>query len=192
VRWGRVLRRRHRRLAHEAGFTLPELLTVLAILGTVITAITAVFVTGTHAEADMNDRFQAQQQTRLALMKVRRDIRCARSATVTGYSLTLTLPSLCKSGQGATTWSVVQLGPSRYGLFRCAADVCGASGRKWGDHLVYDSASPSNVPPFVLLPATQTTRPRVQVTLPVDLRPNRVGGVYTLVDAIALWNGSKA
>lgn len=189
MRWRGVVRRRRRALAPEHGFTLPELLTVLAILGTVITGIIGVFVSGTHAEADMNNRFQAQQATRLALSKVGRDIRCAQSAVTTGFSLTLTLPSWCKSGQGSITWSVVQLGPSRYGLFRCKADICDASGQKWGDHLVYD---PSSTLPFIPLPATATTKPRVQVSLPVDLHPNRVGGLYTLVDAIALWNGSKA
>ncbi len=188
MRWSRALRRHPRRLKQEAGFTLPELLTVLAILGTVITAITAVFVTGTHAEADMNDRFQAQQGARLALMKVRRDIRCARTATTTGYSLTLTFPTSvsCRSAQGAgaVTWTVTQLGPSRYGLFR--------AGRKWSDHLEFHPSDPTSVPAFTLLDATVTTRPRVQVTLPVDLHPNRVGGLYTLADAIALWNGSKS
>jgi prepilin-type N-terminal cleavage/methylation domain-containing protein len=188
VRWRGVVRRRRRTLAHEHGFTLPELLTVLAILGTVITGIIGVFVSGTHAEADMNNRFQAQQETRLALSKVGRDIRCAQSAVTTGFSLTLTLPSWCRPGQGSITWSVVQLGPSRYGLFRCKAAICGASGQRWGDHLVYDASS---APPFSLVAATATTKPRVRLSLPVDLHPDRVGGLYTLQDAIALWNGSK-
>jgi prepilin-type N-terminal cleavage/methylation domain-containing protein len=185
VRHARGLRGR---LSREDAFTLPELITVLAILGTVLTAITTVFVSGTHAENDMNNRFQAQQTARLALARVRRDIRCANLAQIqnSGSSLTLTLPSGCKAGQGSITWSAVWLGTSRYGLFRCpAATPCDATGAKWADYLTSNT-------PFSLLSATETTRPRVQVTLPVDRDSSNATGSYTLVDAIALRNGSHA
>jgi prepilin-type N-terminal cleavage/methylation domain-containing protein len=177
------------RLRREDAFTLPELLAVLAILGTVLTGITAVFVSGTHAEADMNNRFQAQQTARVALSKLRRDIRCANVATTdpSGSSLMLTLPSSCKGGPASITWSAVQIDTSpRYGLFRCAGITpCDATGAKWADYL-------TSATPFSLLSATPTTRPRVQVTLPVDRQPSNASGSYTLMDAIALWNGSHA
>jgi prepilin-type N-terminal cleavage/methylation domain-containing protein len=175
------------RLSREDAFTLPELLAVLAILGTVLTGITAIFVSGTHAEADMNNRFQAQQTARVALAKLRRDIRCANLAvtSASGSSLTLTLPTGCKSGQGSITWSAAPLGTSRYGLYRCSGSTCDATGAKWADYLTSNTL-------FSPLSATQTTRPRVQVTLPVDRDPSNATGSYTLVDAIALWNGSHA
>jgi prepilin-type N-terminal cleavage/methylation domain-containing protein len=182
VKRARALRSR---LTREDAFTLPELLTVLAILGTVLTGITAVFVSGTHAEADMNNRFQAQQTARVALSKLRRDIRCANVAVTSGSSVTLTLPTGCKSGQGPITWSAVLLGTSRYGLYRCAATTCDATGAKWADYLTNNAL-------FSLLSATPTSRPRVQVTLPVDRDSTNTSGSYTLVDAIALWNGSHA
>jgi prepilin-type N-terminal cleavage/methylation domain-containing protein len=182
------------RLKREDAFTLPELLTTLAILGTVLTAITTVFVSGTHAEGEMNNRFQAQQNTRLALSKVRRDIRCANLAEVkdSGASLTLTLPTGCKSGQGSITWSAVSLGTNRYGLFRCPAITCDATGAKWADYLTSDPGTTTPPTVFSLLSATQTIRPRVQVTLRVDRDSSKASGSYTLVDAIALWNGSHA
>jgi prepilin-type N-terminal cleavage/methylation domain-containing protein len=192
VRRARALRSR---LKHEDAFTLPELLTTLAILGTVLTAITTVFVSGTHAEGDMNNRFQAQQNARLALSKVRRDIRCANFATIdpSGSSLTLTLPTRCKSGQGSITWSTVPLGTNRYGLFRCPSpSACDATGAKWADYLTSDPGTTTAPTVFSLLSATQTTRPRVQVTLRVDRDSSKASGSYTLVDAIALWNGSHA
>ena len=47
------------RLAQEEGMTLIELLTTMAILGFVMSGIVGVFVSGLHAEVDMNQRFQA-------------------------------------------------------------------------------------------------------------------------------------
>jgi prepilin-type N-terminal cleavage/methylation domain-containing protein len=191
VRRVRALRSR---LKREDAFTLPELLTVLAILGTVLTAITTIFVSGTHAENDMNNRFQAQQTARVALSKLRRDIRCANVAVTqaSGSSLTLTLPTGCKTGQGSITWSAVPLGTNRYGLFRCPATTCDATGAKWADYLTSDPGTTTPPTVFSLLGATQTTRPRVQVTLRVDRDSSKASGSYTLVDAIALWNGSHA
>ena len=51
----------------EAGYTLIEMLTVLLIFGTVMTALMTLFVQGTNAEADMNNRFQSQQEARVGL-----------------------------------------------------------------------------------------------------------------------------
>ena len=49
----------------EEGYTLIELIVVMAILGTVVAGLTTVFVSGSAAELDLNLRFQAQQQGRL-------------------------------------------------------------------------------------------------------------------------------
>ena len=81
MRWKKLSRP-----AHERGFTLIELLIVMVIMGVVTTAVTTLFVTGSNAELDMNNRFQAQVNARLALDKVRREIHCANVATPTGSS----------------------------------------------------------------------------------------------------------
>ena len=96
-----------RRLRSERGYTLIEMLTVLVIMGVVTGSLTAVFVQASNAEADMNNRFQAQLTARLALDKMRREVHCASVATPTGVSssVTLTLPSYCKTGSGSITWS---------------------------------------------------------------------------------------
>jgi len=49
------------RLGAERGYSLVELLTVMAIMGVVMTGVTALLVQGSNAEVDMNGRFQAQQ-----------------------------------------------------------------------------------------------------------------------------------
>ena len=60
------------RLAAEHGYSLVELVTVVAILTIVISSLTTVFVSASNGELDMNRRFQAQQNARLAMDKLRR------------------------------------------------------------------------------------------------------------------------
>ncbi len=87
----------HARLSDESGFTLIEMLVVLAILGIVLAALTGLFLSGTRTANDQNGRFQAQQQARLALDKLRREIHCGGAITTpSGYpssSVTITLGS---------------------------------------------------------------------------------------------------
>lgn len=123
------------RLAGEHAFTLPELLSVLAILGVVLAALTTMFLSGTNAERQANLRFESQQNARMALSKLRREVRCAQGATPTSSSVTLTMGTTCTIAQGTVTWTAVPLGTSRYGLFRCQALTCDASGTKWADYL---------------------------------------------------------
>ena len=66
-----------RRLAAEHGYSLSEMLVVLAILGIVLAALTQLFVSASTAQVDMTRRFEAQQNMRLALDKLRREIHCA-------------------------------------------------------------------------------------------------------------------
>lgn len=90
-------------LACERGYTLFELLQVTVILGIVLTGLTVLFVRATNAELQMNERFQAQQNARLAVDKMRREIHCASGITPTGAatSITVTLPAQCPSAGGS-------------------------------------------------------------------------------------------
>src|SRR6476660_9201566 len=99
------MRARVRRVAAaQDGFTLPELLVVLAILGIVLAALTQLFTSGLLTEKDQTNRTQAQQDGRVALDKLRREIHCASSVTPTsGYpvsSVTVTLGSYCQGTGG--------------------------------------------------------------------------------------------
>ena len=95
-----------RRLLAEQGYSLIEMLVVLVIMGVVMTSLTTVFVQASNSETDMNNRFQAQLTAKLALDKVRREVHCATVVTPTGVSssVTITLPSYCKTGSGSITW----------------------------------------------------------------------------------------
>src|SRR5262249_28973731 len=141
-------------LAHRVksggGYTLPEMITVLAILGFVLSGLLAIFVSGTRAETNMNKRFQAEQQTRTSLSQLRREIHSANAAqtnaaavtdaaTVNASVLTLSFGPYCTnppaSGNYQVTYCAVTIGVQRYGLYRQAGTTCGVGGRRVADYL---------------------------------------------------------
>ena len=179
--------RLRRRLAAEDGYTFTELVTVLAILGTVLAALTALFVSATKAEIDMNERFQAQQNARLALNKIRREIHCARTATALAdgrpfaTALTLTPASTNPSSYCNTTqasWCTEALGASRWGLFRKPGTTCDATGVKVADYMTQ-----ANV--FDYAPPTAETLATIGVDVRVDIAADG-SRVYRLQDRIAM------
>jgi prepilin-type N-terminal cleavage/methylation domain-containing protein len=195
-----VLARLRARLRPEGGFTLVELITVVSILGIVLAGILAVFVAGIRAEVDMNERFQAQQEARLALASMRKEIRCAKDAQTTVPTtstdpsdagtfsrVTLTLGGSCVAGGDPAltypiTWCVEKLDTKRYALFRRAGSACNApTGTKKADRLTKDAV-------FKL--DTTSMRTRLQVSLPVDANPSKNGGSYLLEDSIMLRNAA--
>ena len=73
----RIAIRVARRLAGEAGYTLTELITVMAILAIVLAGLTAMFHRGIRAEVRASRELEAQQNARLALDRMRRELHCA-------------------------------------------------------------------------------------------------------------------
>jgi prepilin-type N-terminal cleavage/methylation domain-containing protein len=136
----------------QAGFTLIEMIVTMAILSVVLGGLTTLFVQGDHAETDLNERFLAQQQVRLAISAMRNDGHHACNATVTGGTSVLFYywDSAPANGDNAecptsevkspafttancttalcTTWCTRLVG-SVYKLYRLpGASTCGASG----------------------------------------------------------------
>ncbi len=174
-----------RRLREERGYTLTELLTVMAILGTVLAGLTTVFVSGSKAEVDMNKRFQAQQETRVALDKLRREVHCASVAsTATAASVTLTIP--CVAGQ-TVTWCTAAVGSAtnRFRLYRAVGGTCNATvGTRWADYL-----TTGNV--FAYTAQSSTDLAKLHVDLPVSVHATKTQGRYELVDDIVFRNSSR-
>jgi prepilin-type N-terminal cleavage/methylation domain-containing protein len=162
-------RRLLRALRRERGYTLVEMLTTLSILGVVMGALGTLFVSATNSEADMNNRFRAQQTARIALDKMRREVHCASTATPgnasgASSSVTLTLASFCKtlpqplptplpsycstsSGQTtcSVTWCTRNVAANRNALYRVTGSTCGTSGGvKWADYLVATGSAPAS------------------------------------------------
>ncbi len=180
------MRKLLRRLSAEDGYSVTELLTVLAILATVVTPIVLLFASGSKAQIEMNQRFQAQQNARLALAKLRRDVHCAASATTVPAAsanasrVTLTPPA---SGCGtalttATTWCTLPVATSRWALYRKPGTTCDTAGVKVADYL-----TAANV--FVYTPRSTSRLATLRVDFPVDVDA-KAGSSYRLQDELAL------
>jgi Tfp pilus assembly protein PilW len=197
-----VIARLRARLAQEEGMTLIELLWTLGILSFVLSGIIAVFVSGLHSEFDMNQRFEAQQEARLALQTIRTDLRTA--CTVTGPD-GVSAPTANSSAvilgfcsDSTTTWSSTPLSystwcarsqggtPAHYGLIRESVSdancTTGTTGLKEADWLTTNA---------VFTPVlTSGQRPQLTVSVPVDAYPTNTTGVYKLADTITLRNAA--
>jgi prepilin-type N-terminal cleavage/methylation domain-containing protein len=168
----------------ERGYTLVEMLTVLVIFGTLMGALMTLFVQATNAETDMNNRYRAQQQARLALDRLRREAHCATAVTSASQSsVTLSLPSYC--GNGSVTWCTVSLGASRYGLFRKTGTSCGSTGVRYADYLTSANVFPSYTAQSTTALAT------LKVDFPVNVKPKRTVDLYELKDDIVLRNSTR-
>jgi prepilin-type N-terminal cleavage/methylation domain-containing protein len=200
------LERLRERLSDESGFTLAEMIVVVAIMGIVIAGLTQLFISGSRAEVNLSNRFQAQQQSRLALDALRREIHCASGVTAPSYpatAITITLASSCATAGGGTTvvWCTQQLNANggtsapltnRYLLWRYAttgAVTCGTTtgGSKRADYLSTGSVF------TMYYPATACTRGKLSVDLPVRVSAGGgSAGVYELRDDIVLRNVQRA
>jgi prepilin-type N-terminal cleavage/methylation domain-containing protein len=142
------------RLGQERGVTLTELLVVLVILAIVLAAMTTLFVSAGTSQVEQTNRVDAQQEARVALDALRRELRCASSAVVTASSLTVTLPGYCQKPVAATsaqfTWCAVG-SAAPYALWRYEGTACTGTGRERADELVsssifsYNRANPGPV-----------------------------------------------
>jgi prepilin-type N-terminal cleavage/methylation domain-containing protein len=182
------------RLAQEDGMTLIEMVTTMAILGIVLSGIVAVFSSGLHAEVDMDQRFQAQQNARLALVQIRSDARSACLApTIGGSGASVTLSYGC-SGGVATSWvtwcASSSGGVAPFGLYRQTTQTCAYNnGTKRADALECAAAGGSCASPVFAYSAVSGSRPQLQVNLPVDANLNNGNvGAYTLTDTVTLRN----
>jgi prepilin-type N-terminal cleavage/methylation domain-containing protein len=206
------------RLRTERGYSLIEMLVVLVVMGIVMGGLTTVFVSATNAEADMNNRFQAQLTARLALDKVRREVHCATAATPTAQaaSVTLSLPSYCKtlpqplpspipsycstqldgSVSCSVTWCTQSVATDRFALYRVTGSTC-SGGVKWADYLVPTSSAPTCSSPtalciFTFTDHTTSSRSKLHVDFPVNVKPAKTTELYELVDDIVLRNSPRS
>jgi prepilin-type N-terminal cleavage/methylation domain-containing protein len=185
-----------RALRGERGYSLIEMLIVLSITSVVMGSLTVLFIQASNAELDMNSRFQAQQEARLALDKMRREVHCASMATPAGQSssVTLTLPNYCKTGSGSITWCTRNVDTNRYALYRVVGSSC-SGGVKWADYLVPTSSAPvcsGALCIFTYTAQSTTSLAKLHVDFPVNLKPSKSVELYELVDDIVLRNSSRA
>jgi prepilin-type N-terminal cleavage/methylation domain-containing protein len=176
-----MMARIRRLLMQESGYSLIELLQVTAILAVVMGALTTVFVRAMNSELDMNQRFQAQQEARLAVDKMRREIHCATAVTPSGTSssITITLPAQCPTS-GGTQITVVYdtqlVSTGRYRLRRAGVRIA--------DYVTSPNAFTYTAPAI-------GTLGKLHLDLPVNVRPNQARETWKLAADIVLRNTTR-
>jgi type II secretory pathway pseudopilin PulG len=185
------MRTRLRRLvACEAGYSLVELLQVAAILAVVLGALTTLFVAAMNSEVEMNRRFQAQQDARLAVDRLRREIHCASAVAPTGMSasITITLPAQCPTAGGTAgdppatvVYDTEAVSTGRYRLRRAGVPVA--------DYVTDPVEGGTNL--FNYTPPATGKLGTLHVDMPVNVRPSEIGKTWRLVTDIVLRNTAR-
>jgi prepilin-type N-terminal cleavage/methylation domain-containing protein len=205
---------RRLRLRDERGVTLIEMIMVLAILGIVLGGVTTVFIAGSRSELQVNNRFQAQEASRLALSALRKDMHNACTATLVGTTqLTLSIPvtdrttnpptppaatTQCGTVNAANITKVIWVvctSPTvstKFALYRATATTCPSVGKLVADKLVntptgftgFFKTPLVTTPPTIAYGESQT----IDVEIPVSLKQGTFGVVFDLRERVALPN----
>jgi type II secretory pathway pseudopilin PulG len=174
----------------EEGYSLVELLAVMSIFLLILTGLTTLFASGAKAELDLNRRFEAQQNARLALDKLRRELHCSSGITGTNdlplpstpvAAIKVILPSHCPSAGGVVTtltYDTALVGTNRWKLRRTKT---GGPTIAIADYLTNDDV-------FTYFAQSTASRARLHVDLPVNVNPIEGWKQWRLVDDIVLRN----
>jgi prepilin-type N-terminal cleavage/methylation domain-containing protein len=182
----------------EDGYSLVELIVVMAILGVVLSGLTAVFVGGSNAEARLNSRFQAQQEARAATDRIRSDIHCASTAQALSSNTFIRLDvSSCIGTPTTYVWCVLSssTSPQRYQLWRAsstAAITPAATCTSTDTSRVLVASNLVNSAAFM----TNATPENGLQTVAVDFKvsgsqTSNTKEVYELTDSIVARNGPR-
>jgi prepilin-type N-terminal cleavage/methylation domain-containing protein len=174
----------------EGGYSLVELIAVMSIFLIILTALTTLFASGAKAEADLNRRFEAQQNARLALDKLRRELHCSSGIkapddtalpTTPVTAIKVTLLSHCPTAGGANitvVYDTALISTNRWQLRRTKT---GGTAVKVADYLTNDDV-------FTYFAQSTASRARLHVDFPVNVNPNEGWKQWRLVDDIVLRN----
>jgi prepilin-type N-terminal cleavage/methylation domain-containing protein len=182
-----ALRRLARLLCGERGYSLPEMLTVMVILGIVLGGLTAMFHAGVRAEVRANRELDAQQNARAALDKMRDELHCASAISTSALgtavdTMTVTLPAGCPGPDTSVTYTAANVSTNRYRLTRTGT-----------------SGSPVNVADYLTAGTIFTYQSavtgqlrRLSVDIPVNVNPSDTGTLWRLQDDIVLRNTTRS
>ena len=182
-----------RLMGGEQGYSLIELLVTMVILVIVLGSLTTVFVSGSSAEVGLNNRFQAQQNARMGLDRIRTDIHCATAAqaqTINTYPGLKLAVANCSAATPTISWCAVLVSTSRYALYRSTttgATTCTSSDA--ARILVADYLTTSSA--FTTATIQQFTLQRVGIDFKVSVNQTTTKDVYELTDSIAARNATR-
>jgi len=173
----------------------------MAVMLVILSSLTAAYVSAQTAQVDQTRRFDAQENARQALDRMRKDIHCAHGVTdpyvndSNGFTIVMTetntagqeeCPNLVQTNASGVQWCTIPVGgaTNRYKLYRenDPDQQCdGQDATFMTDYLTSGDiwASPTCV---------SGQYPTVEVTMPVDVDPSKAPGSYQLGDEIALRN----
>jgi prepilin-type N-terminal cleavage/methylation domain-containing protein len=180
----------------EQGYSLIELLVTMVILVIVLGSLTTIFVSGTSAEAALNRRFQAQQNARMGLDRIRTDIHCATAAqaqTINTYPGVKLAVANCYAATPTVSWCAVLVtsSPAQYALYRSTttgATTCTSSDA--ARVLVADYLTSSSA--FTTATIQQYTLQRVGIDFKVSVNAtSSTSDVYELTDSIVARNSAR-
>ena len=180
----------------EQGYSLIELLVTMVILVIILASLTTVFTSGSSAEASLNRRFQAQQNARLGLDRIRGDIHCATAAqaqTINTYPGVKLADANCYAATPTISWCAVLVtaSPPRYQLYRSTTTggtTCTSSDA--ARVLVADYLTSSSA--FTTATIPQYTLQRVGVDFKVSANATTsTAEAYELTDAIVARNATR-
>jgi prepilin-type N-terminal cleavage/methylation domain-containing protein len=187
------MRRLRRPVRSQSGYTVVELIIVMAILGVIIGGLTTAFVQGSTAEVDANRRVQSQLQANAAFDRLRRDVHCASSGAVTDSGATLTLTG-CSAG--TATWRACG-GTNRYALYRnattCPTPISAScdTAPPASDGKLYADCLTSSALFAYTAPSAATSLAKVSVDVLVNANPAKTVEAFELQDTIFLRNSTR-
>ena len=173
------------RARSEAGYTLVEMVVVMAILGFIAGGIAVINVSGSRAESRLAASFQGQTNAHLALDKLRGDVHLACSPNAqSATSVTLSLPPC--NGTKLVTWCTRAVGSS-YSLYRISGSSC-SGGFAYADALtggsIFSYLGPNS-------PAGSHATARLHIDMTVNPSPKYNGAGYRLVDDLVFRNSTR-
>lgn len=175
------MRRLLDRARDARGYTMIELLMAMIIMTSVVTSLTALFVSGAGAELELNRRFEAQQNARVAADRMRREVHCASSVTVTSAAnITVVLPGHCPTATGGAITNVAYttelVSSGRYRLKR-------------GSTTIADRLTSGDV--FAYVAPTDSSLGRLQLDLKVNITPTKAWKTWRLQTDVVLRNTQR-
>jgi hypothetical protein len=174
----------------EGGYSIVELLAVMAIFLFILTGLTTLFASGAKAELDANRRFEAQQNARIALDKMRRELHCSNGITGTNdlplpatpvAAVKVLLPAHCPSAAGTAITVVYETALVSANRWELRRTKSGGPAIRVADYFTNDDV-------FTYLAQSAETRAKLHVDLPVNVNPNEGWKRWRLVDDIVLRN----
>jgi prepilin-type N-terminal cleavage/methylation domain-containing protein len=171
--------------SHEGGYTLVELLAVIAVLSLVLLGITSLYLAGVRTQSKLTSSLQAQSSLHMGLDRMRADVHVACSVTAqSATSVTVSDPPC--DGSNLVTWCTQGSGSS-YVLDRVSGSSC-SGGAQLADSLtsgsIFSYLGPNS-------PAGSNALPRVHVDVTLNATPSTASTRYRVVDDLVLRNGVR-